>query len=81
MCQVNVFQAKSELSKLLAMLENRDETEIIIARNGKPVAKMTRWEESSASRRIGVAKGLFTVPDDFDTSNAEINALFSGTQK
>ena len=78
MTQVNVFQAKTELSKLIASLENGDDEEIVIARNGKPVARLTRWGPTAGKKRIGAAKGMFTVPDDFDADDATIAELFSG---
>jgi hypothetical protein len=37
-----------------------------------------KWEPTHPEKRIGVAKGKFTVPDDIDASNAEIAALFNG---
>jgi antitoxin (DNA-binding transcriptional repressor) of toxin-antitoxin stability system len=77
MHQVNIFQAKTELSKLISALENGTDDEIIIARNGKPVAKLLKWEEKSAASRIGVAKGKFRVPDDFNADNGLIEVLFT----
>ena len=38
--QVNVFEAKTTLSKLIVKLEKHEEKEIIIARNNKPIAKL-----------------------------------------
>lgn len=76
MCQVNVLQAKTELSKLLAMLEAGDEDEIVIARNGVPAARLVRWEPADGDQRIGVAKGLFAVPDDFDADDEVIGRAF-----
>lgn len=78
MCQVNIFEAKTGLSKLLVLLENRDENEVIIARNGKPVAKMILWEQAAVERRIGVARGIFSVPENIDEDNTAIAQLFSG---
>lgn len=76
MQQVNVFQAKTELSRLIASLEAGVEEEIVIARNGKPVAKLTLWEGVGAERRIGAASGRFRVPDDFDADDEIIAGLF-----
>ena len=76
MRQVNIFQAKTELSRLISALENGTDDEIIIARNGKPVAKLLKWEEKSAVSRIGAAKGKFRVTDDFDADNNLIEGLF-----
>ena len=78
MCQINVFQAKTEFSKLIAMLDNGDEDEIVIARNGVPAAKLVRWEKPDATRRIGVAKGLIVVGDDFDADDEAIERSFKG---
>ncbi|OHD25297.1 MAG: prevent-host-death protein [Spirochaetes bacterium GWB1_59_5] len=79
MCQVNVLQAKTELSRLISLLENKSEDEIVIARNGKPVARIVPWNGKSAENRIGVAKGKFTVPDDFDSMDDMVAALFTGS--
>jgi len=78
MCQVNIFEAKTGLSKLLVLLENRDEDEVIIARNGKPVVKMIRWEQAPVEKRIGVARALFLVPENIDEDNTSVAHLFSG---
>lgn len=78
MLQVNVFEAKTNLSKLLMLVESRDQDYIVIARNGKPVARIVPIEDIPVSKRIGVAKGKFTVPDDLDVDNDEIAAMFEG---
>jgi len=80
MCQVNVFQAKTEFSKLIALLENGEEDEIVIARNGVPAAKLVRWERPDPKRRIGAAKGLFVVGDDFAVDDAAIARSFAGDE-
>jgi antitoxin (DNA-binding transcriptional repressor) of toxin-antitoxin stability system len=77
MCQVNVLEAKTSFSHLLSLLENEEEDEIVIARNGRPVARLVRWEGKPSGDRIGVAKGIFSVPEDFDANEDEIAALFS----
>ena len=81
MTQINVFQAKTELSKLIASLESGDNEEIVIARNGKPVARLVRWVSSAGKGRIGAAKGMFTVPDGFDDDDPAIAELFSGESR
>ena len=75
MMQVNVLEAKTDLSKLMRLLETNHEDVITIARNGKPVVEMTAVKSTPASNRIGIAKGKFIVPDDFDACNDEIAAL------
>ena len=78
MCKMNVLEAKTNFSKLLAMLENREEDEIIICKNNKEIAKITLSPQVDVSKRIGIAKGLFTVPDDINEMDDEIAAMFEG---
>jgi antitoxin (DNA-binding transcriptional repressor) of toxin-antitoxin stability system len=78
MCQVNVLQAKTELSRLIALLENKTEDEVVIARNGKPVARIVRWNGKGAENRIGIAKGMFIAPEDFDELDETVAALCTG---
>ena len=78
MCQVNVLDAKTNFSKLLMLLETKQESEIIICKNNKPVAKITPMNTTDVSMRLGIAKGKITVPDDFDDEDPVINALFYG---
>lgn len=78
MMTVNMHEAKSQLSRLVEALESGREDEIVIARNGQPVARLTRFDASTVGQRIGVAKGLFEVPDDIDEDNSVIADLFVG---
>lgn len=66
MVQVNMFEAKSDLSKLIKMLETQEEDVIYIARNGVKVAQITLIQKPDVSKRIGVAEGKMILPDDFD---------------
>ena len=75
---VNLFQAKTHLSKLIDQIASGEETEIVISRNGKPVARVLPVVPADTSRRIGVAKGEFIVPDDIDQCNEEVAKLFTG---
>lgn len=81
MPSVNMLQAKSSLSRLVESIEQGREREIVIARNGRPAAKLVPIEATPAGKRIGVAKGKFKVPDSIDTHNAEVANLFLGGQK
>ena len=78
MNQINILDAKNNLSKLILSLEKRESDSITIARNGKPVAKLTLIDTKDAMPRIGVAKGKFAVPDNFDWCNDEIAEMFEG---
>lgn len=75
---VNMFEAKSQLSRLVEAVELGVETEIIIARNGKPVARLVPLGPISQGQRIGIARGKFAVPETIDACNSEIEKLFDG---
>lgn len=76
--QVNMLEAKTELSRLIKLLETGKEENIIIARYGKPVVKMTIYNDVPVSKRIGLAKGKLKSPDNLDQYNDEITELFEG---
>lgn len=80
MPSVNMLQAKSSLSRLVEAIELGHEREVIIARNGRPAAKLVPIDMMPAGHRIGIAKGKFDVPDNIDTHNAEVARLFTGGQ-
>lgn len=75
---VNIHKAKTELSRLIEAVESGEVAEIIIARNGKPAARLAPLKERGAvKRRIGFMKGELKIPDDFDTmGQKEIEELF-----
>lgn len=78
MTAINMLEAKTNLSRLVDAIERGAEREIVIARNGKPAARLVPMADSPVEQRIGVARGLFEVPDDIDTHNAEVAGLFLG---
>jgi prevent-host-death family protein len=73
-----MFQAKTTLSKLVEAVESGKEKEIVISRHGMSVAKLVSIVRQPAQQRIGVAKGLFVVPDNIDESNELIVRMFAG---
>lgn len=77
---VNMLQAKSTLSRLVDAVETGRVSEIVLARNGRPVARIVPIEAPPVIHRIGIARGCFDVPDDIDGSNAEVAALFQGAR-
>jgi prevent-host-death family protein len=76
---VNMLEAKSQLSRLVEAVETGSEAEIIIARNGRPAARLVAIKPATTGKRIGVAKGKFTVPADIDADEAAIAAVFAGS--
>jgi len=75
---VNMLQAKSSLSRLVEAIEQGQEREIVIARNGRPAAKLVPMDTVPVGKRIGVAKGKFDVPETIDAHNQEVAKLFIG---
>ncbi len=84
MTMVNMFEAKTDLSKLVKKLEAREEDLIVICRSGKPVAHLTlpprkpRFATREFLDMIGV-NGLEIPPmtqEEFDAQNDEIAELF-----
>ena len=81
MKSVNMLEAKTHLSRLVADLESRVEDEIIIARHGRPVATLRAYrlaETGKPANRIGAAQGIFEVPSDIDSPYADLSHLFGG---
>lgn len=80
MCQMNVLEAKTNFSKLLMLLETKEEDEVIICKNNKPVAKLTLFsQESEYEKRLkafGIAAGKFQIPDDINDGDEEIARMF-----
>jgi prevent-host-death family protein len=75
---VNMLEAKSQLSRLVEAVESGSESEIVIARNGRPAARLVAISKASAGKRLGIAKGRFEVPDSIDLDNDKIAELFLG---
>jgi prevent-host-death family protein len=75
--EVNVHAAKTHLSRLLQRA--MDGEEVVIMRAGRPLVRLTPVETAPFHRKLGTAKGEFTVPEDFDVPLPEkILAEFDG---
>ena len=62
--EVNIHHAKIHLSKLLEKVALCEE--VLIAKAGKPIAKLVPVLTSAQARKLGSAKGIFIVPKDFN---------------
>jgi prevent-host-death family protein len=71
--QVNIHEAKTHLSKLLERVINGEE--IIIAKAGKPVARLTPVITSVKKRSPGGDQGKVIIKPDFDESLPEFEDL------
>ena len=63
MSVVNVHEAKTHLSRLLARAEAGEE--VVIARNGNPIARLVPFENRPGIRRFGAMKGRLVVDASF----------------
>jgi prevent-host-death family protein len=70
MRQVNVHEAKTQLSRLLQEVE--DGEEIVIARAGKPVAKLVAHQLERKAREPGWGKGRIWMAPDFDEFDEQL---------
>lgn len=77
MTQVNMLEAKTDLSKLVKLLETKQEDVIYLARNGTAVVQMTLIPKKPVGKRIGVAEGKFKVPDEFEAWDKEVEEKYS----
>ena len=71
--QVNIHEAKSRLSQLIARVEAGEE--IILARAGKPVCKLTGLDQPASGRHkrvLGRWKGRIRIAEDFDAPLPEL---------
>lgn len=77
---VNIHEAKTQLSRFVDQAAAGEE--IIIARAGKPVARLAPLQTRQMQpRRLGLGKGKFTLPEDFDGMNAsDIERMFEQGQ-
>ena len=77
MKQVNIHQAKTQLSQLVADVERGEE--VVIARAGKPVARIVPLPiepQRKPLREPGRMKGEFWFAPDYDEADAMIEKLF-----
>jgi len=61
---VNISQAKAQLSKLIR--QAADGEDVIVARNGKPVARFTQLAANKRVITFGLLKGKMSIAEDFD---------------
>ena len=80
---VNMLEAKTNLSRLVEAVESGAEAEIVIARNGKPAARLVPIAaQADVSRRLGLLDGKYPPMsrEEFDSTNDDILKLFYGEE-
>jgi prevent-host-death family protein len=65
MTQVNIHEAKTNLSKLIDKVMKGES--VVISKSNKPVVKLVLVDEMKSKRILGSAKGLIKIEEDFDT--------------
>jgi prevent-host-death family protein len=74
---INIHEAKTHLSRLVDEVSEGEE--IIIAKAGKPLARLIPFRTKGKRRRLGPLAGRFSVPEDFDAPlPPEVLADFEG---
>ena len=73
MTQVNVYDAKRHLSRLLKQVAAGEE--VVIARAGRPVARLVPYERVQGGRRPGALAGRIEFADDFEWTDEELEEL------
>ena len=75
---VNIHQAKTHLSRLLEQAAAGHD--IVIAKAGRPVARLVPVAPAPAQRQLGGLAGRGVIPDDIKAGfDADIDAMFAGT--
>jgi len=83
MSVVNMLEAKTHLSRLVEEIESGAASEIIIARNGKPAARLVPiGPVGGVGKRLGLLEGQYpsTSQAEFDAANETIVRLFRGDE-
>lgn len=61
---VNIYEAKTRLSQLVEKAASGED--VVIARAGRPVARLTRLQKTARKRRLGLLDGRFRIPGDLN---------------
>ncbi|MDH3770249.1 MAG: type II toxin-antitoxin system prevent-host-death family antitoxin [Nitrospirota bacterium] len=73
---VNVYEAKTRLSQLLDLAASGEE--VIIARAGRPMAKLIPYHVNQQARKPGCWKGKVKIAKDFDELPEDLSRAFRG---
>jgi len=65
MTQVNIHEAKTNLSKLVDKVLKGES--VVISKSNKPIVKLVLVDELQTKRNLGTAKGAVKILNDFDT--------------
>lgn len=72
----NIYQAKTQFSKMIELvIAGKD---VVIAKAGKPVARLVAYSPIPKKRVAGRLKGKISIADDFTAESKDVNRLFYG---
>ena len=74
--RVNIHEAKTHLSRLIEQVAAGED--VVIARAGKPVARLVPYSDDPSPRRPGGWKGRVWIAEDFDELPVDLAAAFRG---
>ena len=77
---VSIYEVKTQLSKYISMLENKEKDSIVITKNGVPVAEIFPYVERK-EKRIGIAKGLWREVSEEEFNDFDMLSLMTGGTK
>jgi len=75
---VNISEAKTNLSKLVALVYRGEK--VVIAKNNLPLVDLV-IHKPEGKRKLGLLAGKYTVPDTVMEEDVEINAMFYGNEQ
>lgn len=78
MAEVNLHFAKTHLSRLVDAALSGEE--VVIARNGTALVRLTPIQASGKRRRLGKDQGKIVIGEDFDSPLPELEAFFHGDE-
>lgn len=76
MATINLHDAKTHLSRLVDRAAQGEE--IVIARAGKPVARLVAFQPKTGTRKLGLYAGQIKLDPSFDQLPPDIQAAFAG---
>jgi prevent-host-death family protein len=74
MKKLNITEAKAQFSRLVTDAARGEST--VIARSGRPVAKIVPFDGIPGKIKFGTYKGKLVIPDDFDAADQDIVDMF-----
>lgn len=81
MTTISLFEAKAHLSRLVEDVVSGKQDHVVISRHGKAVVRLEPVRSVDVSKRIGLARGRFDVPESIDRRNKQVADLFFGKRR